>query len=226
MKKRTTIRKKAHIKRSKRSNGGAGVAGRPKSHKQFKKPHKGPKIVKRTFHNGIQFEGHFLDEDETHLAGSFIHPRAGMTYQGTAELDEDTSSVMLHGSGKLTWRSGVTYEGQLRMGRKHGYGVLTLANGTVYTGDFKNDIADGWGHLAEKKPDGTFKHTIGEVIEQKDGTFAFLEDPMPPLDFVDAMGLHSQLESKTVAATHAAYAVEKAKDATDFASKKLEARRK
>ena len=229
MKKRTTIRKKAHIRRSKRltSKGGAGAAGRPESRKKSKKskqPHKGPKIVKRTFNHGVQFEGRYLDEDETQLAGSFINPGAGMTYQGTAVLDEAT--VRLHGSGQVSWCNGETYEGQLDMGRKHGYGVFTLPNGTVYSGDFKNDIADGWGHLAELKDDGTVEHTTGPVIQQKDRTFLFLEDPMPPLDFAVAMGAHSQLECDAVDVTHKIYARKKAKDATEFASLQADARRK
>lgn len=228
MKKRPTIRKRAHIKRSKRiiSKGGAGAAGRPESRKKFKQPHKDPKIVKRTFKHGVQFEGRYLDEDETHLAGSFINPGEGMTYQGTAVLHEATSTVKLHGSGKVTWCNGETYEGQFRMGRKHGYGVYTLPNGTVYSGDFKNDIADGWGHLAELKDDGTIEHTTGPVIQQKDGTFSFLEDPMPPLDFAVAMGPHSQLECDAVHVTHQMYARRKAKDATEFASIQAEARRR
>lgn len=224
MKKRTTIRKKVHIKRSKRSNGGAGAAGHPESRKKSKKPRKGPKIVKMTFNRGVQFEGRYLDEDETRMVGRFVNPKEGTTYQGTAVLNKRTSTptVIFHGSGIVTQDNGETYEGRLCMGRKEGYGVYTLPNGSVYSGDFKNDIADGWGHLAELKDDGTFEHTTGEVIQQKDGTFSFLEDPMPPLDF--AMGVHPRSDYIQVSATHAAYAVEKAKDASDFASLQAAAR--
>ena len=223
MKKRTTIRKKVH-KRSKRSNGGAGAAGRSKSRKKSKQSHKDPKIVKMTFNSGLHFEGRYLDEDETHLAGSFVNPEEGMTYQGTAVLNKraSTPTVILHGSGIVTWDNGETYEGQLCMGRKQGYGVHTLPNGTVYSGDFKNNIADGWGHLAELKDDGTFEHTTGEVIQQKDGTYSFLEDPMPPLDL--AMGVHPRSDYIQVSATRAAYAGKKAKDASDFASLQAAAR--
>ena len=45
---------------------------------------------------------------------------------------------------------------------------------------------------------------------------------MPPLDF--AMGVHPQSDYIQVSATHAAYAVEKAKDASDFASLQAAAR--
>lgn len=221
MKKRITVRKNAYIKRSKRYKGWVGAGS-----KKTKTPHKDPGVVKMTFNHGVEFEGRYLNEDETHMVGSFVNPEEGMRYQGTAILNKRTHpyTVILHGSGIVTWDNGETYEGQLRMGRKEGYGVHTLPNGTTYSGDFKNDIADGWGHLAELKDDGTVEHTTGPVIQQKNGTFSFLEDPMPPLDF--AMGVHPQSDYVQVSATHAAYKNKKEKDAINFAVLQAQARRK
>ncbi len=172
-----TIRQKTRT----RAKGGAGSG---KSHKS----RKSSGIVHKTFKNGLTFEGRYLDESDTHkvrLIGSFRNPIEGISYQGTALVipDGKDERVVLHGTGKLVWDDGETYEGQLVMGRKHGYGVHTLPTGTVYSGEFKNDIADGWGHLVEANPDGTFEHSTGQVIQRRDNTFLFLEDPMPPLEF-------------------------------------------
>jgi len=64
------------------------------------------------------------------------------------------------GWGKRKYRTGGTYEGAWRNGKRHGYGERSWSDGTTYYGDWKDDKKDGKGEERYKsgtKYDGYWK---------------------------------------------------------------------
>jgi len=100
------------------------------------------------------------------------------------------------------------------MSHKHGYGIFTHGN-SVYYGEFRNDIADGYGRLETVNPDGTFTKLQGPVIQDSDGTYLFLEEPMPFLEV--APGVHPTAEMlRDVDHSHRRYKLQKEIDSRVF----------
>ena len=209
---KTKTHRKKRYSRMKQPKGGAGSSKKGKTGKKGKE-HPNPHIIKKTFNMGVVFEGQSLNEDDTYLIGILKDPQMGLTYEGTVFVDPLGNSY-LHGTGKIVWDNGMTYEGQLDMSKKHGYGILNNGN-SVYYGDFRNDIADGYGRLETVTPDGTVKTLQGPVIQDSDGMYLFLEEPMPPLEV--APGVHPTAKmTSDVAQSHRRYNLQKTLDSIQF----------
>ena len=60
----------------------------------------------------------------------------------TGELDAQGRP---HGSGKMQYSDGGSYEGEFKEGKRSGKGKMVFPSGNVYEGDFANDLQNGVG---------------------------------------------------------------------------------
>lgn len=65
----------------------------------------------------------------------------------TGRLVRDPSDGTYTGQGKLAWRNGDVYEGDLLKGRRHGQGRFRWANGQHYEGTWADDAPSGRGRI-------------------------------------------------------------------------------
>ncbi len=65
-----------------------------------------------------------------------------------------------NGLGKMTYKSGVVYEGEFKAGKRHGKGTCYLTNGNKFTGFWENDYPQGKGIMLHA--DGTKQEGIWE----------------------------------------------------------------
>ena len=109
------------------------------------------------------------------------------------------------GRGKLTWRDGSSYEGQLKDGRMHGEGVLSSPSGYRYEGQFKDGFKNGPGTLVDgdRRYEGQWKadKRHGQGTRQLHGGRSYegqwkagLEDGKGAFTFADGGRYEGQLK--------------------------------
>ena len=131
------------------------------------------------------------------LNNNYEVPYGVVMYERMFDITEDEQGLIQHlmspadtqnrlsgiqkgtGKGKITWKTGDVYEGELLGGAKDGVGKYTSADGTIYEGEFKNDLFHGKGKLSSpdgagyegdflsgvKSGFGTFKYAGGDYYE-------------------------------------------------------------
>ncbi len=81
------------------------------------------------------------------------------TYIGRFLVDKETGNV--NGSGRIEWKNGDHYEGQVRNSRRHGQGSFHWASGDRYSGELRDDEFHGQGTYLWKNGNryqGTWQH--------------------------------------------------------------------
>ena len=68
--------------------------------------------------------------------------------------DGDFQAGYMHGSGKFTWKDGVTYEGTFVLGQITGTGIYSWPDGSIYDGEILNGLRHG---------KGTFTSSGGQI---------------------------------------------------------------
>lgn len=95
------------------------------------------------------------------------------SYRGTVD-----SEGRRDGWGKLTFRTGTTYEGNFIKGTYEGYGTMVFASGNKYSGEWKNGLRGGYGESTYANGDrylGCFetdkKHGEGTYFYKNGNTY-------------------------------------------------------
>lgn len=90
--------------------------------------------------------GYHIDKNGKEASPSKLVNFSNAEYIGEVGNDGTTPN----GYGKIIWKNGNVYEGQVQNGKRQGTGKLVWANGDVYEGQFQNDKMHGKGKLTLK----------------------------------------------------------------------------
>jgi hypothetical protein len=131
---------------------------------------------KRTFLNGISYEGDFV-------CGTF-HGWGKLTKSNGDVYEGEFFDGKPHGQGKLTLSNWGVYEGQFAHGKMNGQGKQILVNGDVYEGGFMDNEPHGqgkWTWIDGRFCEGEFSH--GKMHGQ--GTYTFANGDIYKGAFID-----------------------------------------
>lgn len=78
---------------------------------------------------------------------------------------------MVSSFGKLKYKNGNVYEGQLLNGKRSGNGTMTFANGDVYIGMWKNDQMNDFEGLYTYSNGNQYKGSFRHSVNSKFGVF-------------------------------------------------------
>lgn len=117
--------------------------------------------------NGDEYIGNFVEGEKAGGEGKITF-KDGTTYEGQLEKGE------IKGEGKMIWQNGYEYQGNFDGKKLEGFGTLKGPNGETYEGEFSNNLFSGNGKYTYQNGN-TYEGQFSYGVKKGKGVYKCLD---------------------------------------------------